>query len=239
MGRIGDAAQRRLVVHLEARVSSVERAGAGVVVRAKTPERTLDVAARQAVVATEAGEAARLLSGVLPGASAVLQRFSYAPVTLVQWAERTPGESRLPSGFGYLAPPVEGAFALGTLFTSELLGEATRTFTTFVGGALTPERAALSDAELVVGVSQDVQRLTGGGFGELAAVVRWPAGVFQPPVGHEAMVRQLDVLVGDAPMALAGSYLGAAAMRDAAAAGQRAAARLLGQSLNAQERAVA
>lgn len=239
LGRLGEVAGQRLSVRLEAQVTAVERAGAGVVVRARTADRSLDVAARQVVVATEAGVAAKLLGALLPDAAAVLARFTYSPVSLVQWVERTPGDSKLPSGFGYLAPPVEGTFALGTLFTSELLGEAPRTFTTFVGGALTPERAALNEVELVEGVTGDVRRLTGGAFGELAGVVRWPGAVFQAPVGHDAMLRQLDAALGDAPLALAGSYLGAAAMRDAAAAGQRAATRLLGQTTPSEVRAVA
>ena len=29
---------------------------------------------------------------------------------LLQWAEKTPGDSRLPLGFGYLTAPIEGLF---------------------------------------------------------------------------------------------------------------------------------
>lgn len=237
--RIGEAASQVLTTRLETAVTGLDFHGGGVSLSAKQGGRELQFDARQVVLATEADVAGRLLGAALPDAAAVLQRLPYSPVSLVQWAERAPGESKLPLGFGYLSPPVEGTFALGTLFTGDLVGSTPRTFTSFVGGALTPERAALGDAELLAGVADDVKRLTGGAVGELAQIVRWPGAVFQAPVGHAELLASLDAAVGARPLALAGSYLGAAAMRDAAAAGQKAAARLLGQSLPQPVRAVA
>ncbi len=239
LGRIGEAAAKVLPVRLESAVSALELSGGGVTVRARQGGRSVELDARQVVLATEADVAAKLLGPALPAAAAVLGRFVYSPVTMVQWAEKQAGDSRLPDGFGYLAAPVERTFALGTLFVGDLLGASPRTFTTFVGGALTPERAALDDAALAAGLGEDLRRLTGGRVGEVAGVVRWPGAVFQAPVGHRAQLAALEAAVGAHPLALAGSYLGAAAMRDAAAAGQRAAARLLGQVVSQPVRAVA
>ena len=238
-GRIGEAAGQQLAARLETSVTALDFRGGGVAAAAKQGGRELVLDARQVVLATEADVAARILGGALPEASKLLARFPYSPVSLVQWVERTPGESKLPLGFGYLSPPVEQTFALGTLFTGDLVGATPRAFTTFVGGALTPERAALGDAELVAGVMEDLKRLTGGAFGELAQIIRWPGAVFQAPVGHAELLAALETSVGDRPVALAGSYLGAAAMRDAAAAGQKAATRLLSQSVPQPVRAVA
>lgn len=186
------------------------------------------VRASAVVVATEAGPAAALLAPALPRAAEVLSGFRYAPVTLVQWVERAPGESRLPEGFGYLAAPCEGLFALGTLFVGDLQGESPRRFCTFVGGAREPARAGLPDAALAEGVAGDVHRLTGGMLGEVVRVVRWPAGVFQPPVGHLGRLATLAAELAPYPVALAGSYLGGAAMKDALGSGFEAAARVDG-----------
>ncbi len=184
------------------------------------------IEARAVVLATEADVASRLLASSLPLAAGTLARFDYAPMTLVQWAERTPGESKLPEGFGYLSAPVEQLFSLGALFVGDLRGESPRRFSSFVGGALQPQRAALPEAELVAGVSGDLQRLTGGSLGEVVNVVRWPRAVFQPAVGHASQLQTLEATLEGFPVALAGSYLGGAAMKDAIGSGFTAAARV-------------
>ena len=108
----------------------------------------------------------------------MLGEFKYAPVTLLQWAEKTPGESRLPLGFGYLTAPIEGLFALGTLFISDLLEESPRRFSTFIGGALNPEKAALSDLELLAGAQGDLTKLTGGTIGQVMQKAGYKTAVF-------------------------------------------------------------
>ena len=183
--------------------------------------------ARSLVLATEADAASRLLSGSLPIASGLLGRFEYAPMTLVQWAERTPGQARLPLGFGYLSSPVEGLFSLGALFIGDLRAQSPRRFSSFVGGALQPERALLPDGELIEGVQGDLRRLTRGTLGEVVNVVRWPRAVFQPPIGHATRLQDISQALSEFPVALAGSYLGGAAMKDAIGSGFVAAERAL------------
>jgi protoporphyrinogen oxidase len=162
-------------------------------------------------------------------AARLLASFPYAPMALLQWAEATPGDSRLPHGFGYLAAPLEKTFGLGTLFVGDLLSESPRRFSTFIGGGIAPDRVTLSDEALLEGVRGDLRRLTGGTVGYLAGVVRWPLGVFQPPPGHLGSLARLKAALADAPVALAGSYLGGAAMKDALQAGFAAASQLLTQ----------
>lgn len=225
-GGLGTIAERAATVvphRLGAPVEALRLSEDGVIAQAGGVEYR----ARTLVVATEAFEAARLLASAAPEAAQVLAGFSYAPVTLVQWVEATPGQSRLPEGFGYLAAPVERLFAMGTLFVGDLLGEAPRRFSTFVGGAMHPERAALSDGELAAGVASDLRALTGGALGPVANVQRWPRAVFQPPVGHAQALEAVRAGLGTLPVALAGSYLGGAAMKDSIASGFDAAARVL------------
>ncbi|MGV3622811.1 MAG: protoporphyrinogen oxidase [Archangium sp.] len=219
---IGERAAQKLPHRLSVNVECVEFAGGGVRVVADSSSLT----AEAVVVATEAPVAAQLLQHATPAVAELLSHFDMAPLSLVQWSETTKGESRLPRGFGYLAAPAEKLFALGTLFVGDLLDEAPRRFSTFIGGALQRERAALSDAALIEGVRDDLTKLTGGTLGEVHRVVRWPRAVFQPKVGHAAAMARIRHELTSRPIALAGSYCGAAAMKDALAAGFEAAANL-------------
>lgn len=218
---IGQRAAQKLPHRLGANVERIEFDRGGV--------RVDSLRADAVVVATEPHVAAKLLQPVLPRVAAELAQFDMAPLSLVQWSERTPGESRLPRGFGYLAAPIEALFALGTLFVGDLLDEAPRRFSTFIGGALQRARAQRSDEELIAGARADLTKLTGGKMGDVQRVVRWPHAVFQPKVGHRAALARIRSELSSRPIALAGSYCGAAAMKDALAAGFAAAELVDGQ----------
>lgn len=224
---IGARAAERLPSRLGVEVEKLEADAHGVRVTLRDAKT---LRADALVVATEAPVAAKLLAGVAPAAVSELSKFDMAPLSLVQWSERTPGDSRLPHGFGFLAAPVERLFSLGTLFVGDLLAESPRRFSTFIGGALQRERAALSDEELIAGARADLQRLTGGVIGEVQRVVRWPLGVFQPKVGHAAAMTRIRSSLSSLPIAVAGSYCGSAAMKDALAAGFAAADSLAARS---------
>lgn len=221
-GVVGERAAQRLSCSLETELDSLSLDSRGVTLKGRRRNEPVELRASSVVIATEADVAARLLGRALPAASTVLSEFTYAPLTLLQWAEQVPGDSRLPLGFGYLAAPVEELFALGTLFVGDLLEESPRRFSTFIGGALNPSRAALSDGELLAGFREDLKRLTGGSVGQVMQVVRWPRAVFQPAVGHAAQVARLRAAL-DSRVALAGSYFGGAAMKDAVISGFAAA----------------
>lgn len=230
-GVIGQAAATKLTAWTQADVVSLRPAQGRVhaVVRRGAAETVIEVP--EVVLATEAVVAAQLVAPWNAAAGAVLAGFEYAPIALVHWAERTPGESSLPLGFGYLVAPIEQTFALGTLFVSDLLGQTPRRFSTFVGGALAPERATLSDEQLREGVQADLTLLCGGVLGQLAAVTRWPRAVFQPAPGHLAQLERLKQVMAGAPVVLAGSYFGGAAMKDAVMSGFLAAHTLLDRAV--------
>lgn len=237
-GAIGAAAGKTLDVTTGARVTALRPRGDEVEVVMERAGRAEVLGARRVVLAVEACEAAPLVAPWNQEAGSLLGAFDYAPVALVHWAEATAGDSRLPLGFGYLAAPVERCFGLGTLFVGDLLGDAPRRFSTFVGGALARERVTSSDEDLRAGLEADLQRLTGGVVGHLAGVVRWPRGVFQPEVGHLVALERLERAMAGAPVRLAGSYWGGAAMKDALASGFRAAEGLLEEAPGASSRSV-
>lgn len=227
LGRIPAKAAQVIDHRTGITVSSLIPKQGGVLIRAQGKEGSVEIEADEVVIATEAFVTAELLASFSPEAANILRAFPYAPLALYQWVELEPGSSRLPLGFGYLAAPIEENFAMGMLFVGDLLAETPRRFSAFIGGAVHPERAHLSDAELAKGVEGDLTRLTGGKLGPVANVQRWPKAVFQPPVGHLAQLELLSQAMGEGPVALAGSYFGGAAMKDAIASGFRAAERLL------------
>ncbi len=227
MGRMAERAQEVLDATCGAKVTGLKAGAGGVEVRYESSGEARTLSAGKVVLAAEAHFAAPLLEALAPQAAAVLRGFEYAPVSLVHWVEKTPGDSKLPNGFGYLSAPIENCFALGTLFVGDLLAEKARRFATFVGGAVFPERAALDDLAMQKGLSEDLLRLTGGTVGELVHVQRWAKGVFQPPVGHKKQLAKLEEAMKGVPVALAGSYFGGAAMKDALVSGFAAAERLL------------
>lgn len=226
-GLLGRAATKAVAARTGVTVTSLEVCAREVRITANTASGELAFEASHVVVATEAFAAASLLQKSAPRAADRLMRFPYAPLALVQWAEKTPGQSRLPLGFGYLSAPIENRFAMGALFVGDLLGEAPRRFSTFVGGGVEPHKAALSDDEIAHGCADDLKALSGGSFGEIANVQRWPKAVFQPPPGHAKQLELLRAELQGLPLSLAGSYFGGAAMKDALASGFEAAFSLL------------
>jgi protoporphyrinogen oxidase len=198
LGAIGAAAQRVLPVELGAPVRELTRDASGFWVNAN---RSLH--ARSIVVATEAHVAAKLLWPVAPKLGAALGRLQYAPVSIVHWEG---DDARFGPGFGYLACPSEGLFALGTMFHGNR-------FSTFVRGA------TADDAALAEGVAGDVKKLTGGSVGRVLRIDRWTHAVFQPTVEVLPTRASLEALAQEVGVLLAGSYLGASAMKDALASG--------------------
>lgn len=237
LGRMAERAQDVLSPTCDAKVTGLVTAGDGVEVRYEVKGEARSIQAGRVVLAAEAHFAAPLMASLSPAAAEVLRSFEYAPVSLVHWVEKTPGDSKLPYGFGYLSAPIEHCFALGTLFVGDLLAEKSRRFASFVGGAVFPERAAVDDAGMKKGLSEDLARLTGGTVGELVHVQRWPKAVFQPPVGHKKQLARLEEAMRGLPVELAGSYFGGAAMKDALVSGFAAAERIVSAGTAARKSA--
>jgi oxygen-dependent protoporphyrinogen oxidase len=225
LASVGRAAAERLPVRVGAAVSSIETPrGRPARIVLATGEV---LRARAVIVATEAHGARALLADRAELAS-VLSEVSYAPLSVVHWREGAPGAAALPRGFGWLAPPRERSFSLGTLFVTDLVGAhaedaGRRRFASFVGGSMAPGRAALDPAALARGLGDELRALVGGAFGEVLHVERQPHAVAQPTLGHADRVGRMRAATAQGPVILAGSYLGAGAMRDAVETGFSAA----------------
>lgn len=173
---------------------------------------TADLVAKAVVVATAPAAHGLVLGVAVP-------RFEQVSMAVVHWEG---AQSNLPRGFGYLANPADGLFSLGCIFTGSLDPAKRGQFASFVGGAWHAERVGLDEAQLRAGIDSDLQRLTGGRTGAVLHVERWERGFTPPRLGHAAKVKALRAAVERDGVFLAGGYLGAGTVRDAAASGRHA-----------------
>ncbi len=113
-------------------------------------------------------------------------------------------EVRLPPGFGYLAPEVEGRFALGTLFSANMFaGRAPAghtMFETLVGGRRHPERVALDDQTLTARAMADVREILGiKSLPVYTAVLRHQGGIPQLERGYGKLLAWREAFVAGHP----------------------------------------
>ncbi|MFJ9442798.1 protoporphyrinogen oxidase [Kitasatospora sp. NPDC101235] len=190
------------------------------------------------VLAVPAPAAARLLREDVPAAATELDAVEYAGMALVTLAFRRADLARLPSGSGFLVPPVDGRRIKASTFSSNKWGWLERSapdaflLRTSLGRYREEEVLGLADEELVARSLADLEEAIG-----LTArpydtfVSRFAAGLPQYPVGHldrVARVRAAAARVG--ALALCGAAydgVGIPACIGSAAAAAAAVDRLL------------
>jgi len=227
--RLGEA------LHLGARVEEIaprpESAGGGFELGYASPGASGRLAARALLLATPAPEAARLLEPVAPQTARALASVRYAPIVSVAVGV-DPRACREPiTGFGFLVPREEELSLLGCLFMSQLFaGRAPagrELLTCMLGGERWPEAVHVPDRELARRIQADLERVLGlRDQVEVLHVHRYPRAIPQPGVGHPAAMEEAEAALGDAPVALAGSWRAGVAVADSLASGTRAAEQL-------------
>ncbi len=198
------------------------------------PER---VFADAVILAVPATPAARLLRRTSPAASELIEQTPYASVGIVTLALARRDVPDLPSGTGFLVPPVEGRLVKAVTFSSQKwawVGRSTpqlHVLRASVGRV--GEEAVLQrdDAELVSGVLGDVGELLGWPLALRpvdSLVTRWGGALPQYLVGHldrVAAVRAATQLEGT--LAVCGAAYDGVGVPACIASGQAAAGRVL------------
>jgi oxygen-dependent protoporphyrinogen oxidase len=215
--RLGEALGEALA--LNAPVESIERAGDRFVVNAGGEARE----AREVVVATDAGAAARLLAPLSARAAELLDGIEYPPLASVTLAYERDEVTHDCTGFGFLAPRGEGLRTLGGIFPSSLFPgrapEGWHSFTCFVGGATDPGVADLDDQRVVEQVAADLERAVGAtGEPRVLSVARWPRAIPQYTLGHTARVAEIEREAASAGVRMLGNYLHGVSVGDCVAA---------------------
>ncbi|KIZ14836.1 protoporphyrinogen oxidase [Streptomyces natalensis] len=158
------------------------------------------------IVATPAGDAARILRHDCPAAATALDGIDYASMALVTMAFRRSDLDRVPAGSGFLVPPVDGHRIKAATFSGQKWG--------WVGAAdpgLFVLRTSLGRYQDDADLSRDDAELAGLSLADLGAAVgltarpvattvtRWYGGLPQYAVGHLDRVAGIRAAVAGLP----------------------------------------
>jgi oxygen-dependent protoporphyrinogen oxidase len=225
-------------IRTETPVLGLARTAAGWLVR--TDREAFDADA--VVLATPAWSASALLAGESPAAAAELGRVEYASMALVTMAFRRADMAGVPTGSGFLVPPVDGRTIKASTFSSGKWGWVGRgagdlfVLRTSVGRYGEEQALEREDGELVDVSLTDLGAAIGLTARPVAAeVTRWTGGLPQYPVGHLARVARIRDEVAKVPgLRVCGAVYDGVGIPACIASGQRAADEILATPTLAQ-----
>jgi oxygen-dependent protoporphyrinogen oxidase len=165
------------------------------------------------VIATPAGDAARLLRPFSVGCANDLAAIEYPPLAGLSLAYRKFDVPHSLDGFGFLVPRDEGVRLLGCIWSSTLFrGRApddAALLTIFVGGATDGAVSSLSEGQVVDAVRKDLHTtLSITAEPRIMALHRYTRAIPQPNLGHEDRLQRIEGELKKIPgIYLAGNYL--------------------------------
>ncbi len=188
------------------RVTALRRTADGWALRTDGADGPAALGADAVVLAVPAPAAATLLRAEAPAAAAELDGVDYASMALITMAFRARDLLALPTGSGFLVPPVDGRTIKAATFSSRKWGwvhEAgpdTFVLRTSVGRHGDEADLAWDDTDLVRLSRQDLAEAAGVTAAPVAArVTRWSGGLPQYPVGHTARVTRIRDQIAKLP----------------------------------------
>ncbi|MFT7579858.1 MAG: oxygen-dependent protoporphyrinogen oxidase [Myxococcota bacterium] len=199
--------------------------------------QTAHLEADAVVLAGEVFSTAKLLRPVLAAVSETLDVTPTPAVSVVGLGYGPEVLAKAPRGFGALIQRGQALRILGVLWDTHLFphrsADGTLLMRCMVGGAVDPDAAALTDAQLVDLCQRDVALLLGleGKDAEpiFTEVARWPRAIPQYTLGHLDRMRHVREAVATSNSSrpglhLAGNYLTGVAFTKAARCGWEAGA---------------
>ncbi|MDI5964182.1 protoporphyrinogen oxidase [Streptantibioticus silvisoli] len=222
-------------VRTGARVTALRRTAHGWTLRIDGGTAPGALEADAVVLAVPAPAAARLLAAESPTAAAELDRAEYASMALVTMAFRKRDLLNLPSGSGFLVPPVDRRTIKASTFSSRKwgwvadAGPGTFVLRTSVGRHGEEADLAWDDTDLVRLSRKDLGEAAGVTAAPVAArVTRWTGGLPQYPVGHTARVARIREQVAKLPgAAVCGALYDGVGIPACVASAHRAAGEVL------------
>jgi protoporphyrinogen/coproporphyrinogen III oxidase len=191
------------------------------------------LAADGVILAQEAPGAARLVAGVDPDLSALLQAIPYASSATVTLGYRREDISHSLDGFGFVVPETEERPVLACTFSSvKFAGRAPRNgvlLRAFLGGALHPGVLDRDDSALSALAAGEVRAVLGATAApHLVRVHRHPGAMPQYALGHLDRLRAIEARAArHAGLALAGAGYRGVGIPDCIRSGEEAAERVL------------
>ena len=193
------------------------------------------------IMASPAWAAGALLSSVDAALGGELSAIPYSSSITVNLVYDEARLGRLPDGFGFLVPAVEGRAMLACTFVHrKFLGRTPpgsprrAVLRAFLGGMKNEALLTGTDDALVATVRRELSEILGGivsGIGiepEVAQVSRWPRAMAQYAVGHQERLERIADRVAALPgLRLAGNAYDGIGIPDCIRLGRRAATELL------------
>ena len=193
------------------------------------------------IMAAPAWAAGALLSPVDAALSEELSAIPYSSSITVNLIYDESQLGRLPDGFGFLVPVVEGRTMLACTFVHrKFLGRTPPgkvVLRAFLGGMKNEALIAASDEELVATVRRELMEILGEKILPTAAnpehtqVSRWPRAMAQYAVGHQERMKRITARVAALPgLKLAGNAYDGIGIPDCIRLGRKAAKELTAAS---------
>lgn len=190
------------------------------------PKRNIYV--DQLLLCCPAHQLPEIFEADFPGLAAHFSRIPYAPVSLVHTAYKRAHIAHPLDGFGALHNRLEVSETLGTLFVSSLFpGRCPRDevlLSSFVGGAIYPEKAEADEADLLQAVQADHRRFLGASEPPVfQEIMRWPQGIPQYTRAAAGAQQQIEANA-PAGMWFGGNWIGGISVPSSIERGQWLAA---------------
>jgi len=218
-------------VRLRARAEAIRRDAQGAwVVSVRRGEEAMRLSGRAVVLATPAGEAARLLADASPPASTTLTEVTSASLAVVSLGWPRAAVSHGLHGLGFLTVPGEQRRILGCLWPSSTFAERAPSgsvcFTAFVGGTLDPQAASLGDEALGELVRHDLSQVLGiSGPPRVLSIDRYRQALPQYGIGHAQRGARAREAIDRVPgLFVCGNYFSGVSVGECVRAAQETAA---------------
>jgi oxygen-dependent protoporphyrinogen oxidase len=237
MNQLVDALTARLdpaSVRLSTPVSGLEKTANGWKVVAGGKSKVYDAV----ILATPAWAAGELLGRIDPQLAEELRGIPYSSSITINLIYDETQLGRLPDGFGFLVPVVEGRSMLACTFVHrKFLGRTPpgkAVLRAFLGGMKNEALMAASDETLLATVRRELSEILGEKVLSASAeplhaqVSRWPRAMAQYAVGHQERMVRIHARVAALPgLQLAGNAYDGIGIPDCIRLGRRAAKELL------------
>jgi oxygen-dependent protoporphyrinogen oxidase len=237
MNQLVDALAARLgpaSVRLSTPVTGLEKTADGWKVVAGGTNEVYDAV----ILATPAWASGELLSRIDPQLAEELRGIPYSSSITINLIYDETQLGRLPDGFGFLVPVVEGRSMLACTFVHrKFLGRTPpgkAVLRAFLGGMKNEALMAAPDAELLATVRRELTEILGekilpqSATPEHTQVSRWPRAMAQYAVGHQERMARIHPRVAALPgLKLAGNAYDGIGVSDCIRLGRKAARELL------------
>jgi oxygen-dependent protoporphyrinogen oxidase len=237
MNQLVDALAARLdpvSVRLSTPVSGIEKVAGGWKVVAGGKSEVYDAV----ILASPAWAASELLSQVDSQLAEELRAIPYSSSITINLIYDESQLGRLPDGFGFLVPVVEGRSMLACTFVHrKFLGRTPHgkvVLRAFLGGMKNEALMAAPDAELLATVRRELCEILGEKIlpldakPEYAQISRWPRAMAQYAVGHQERMARINARAAALPgLKLAGNAYDGIGIPDCIRLGRKATRELI------------